>query len=343
MSVRERIDPDAAAALDAFVPLFGPGGLNAIADLDERRAKFVEVLTMVSAALPPVEGVESADRMIPGPRTPADAPDVGVRVYQPASGGSDRPGLLFIHGGGMVIGNLDTDDLVARTLTKDLGCVTVSVDYRLAPEHPDPAPSEDCYAALVWMAGAADELGFDPTRLAVYGGSAGGGLAAAVALMARDRGGPPLAFQMLIYPMLDDRDKAPSVHEFTDIGVWDRDANLEAWGYLLGDRVGGDDVSPYAAPARATDLGGLPPAYIDVGELDLFRDEDIDYAARLLRAGVPTELHVAPGAYHAAEMIALGSPLAERMHGWRLDALRRALGVRAESADSAGSADPAAV
>jgi acetyl esterase/lipase len=326
MSVRGRIDAEALAALDAFQPLFGPGGLNAIADLGERRAKFVEVLTTVAAALPPVEGVESTDRLVPGP---AGAPEIGVRVYRPTSGGSDRPGLLFIHGGGMVIGNLETDDLVARTLTRDLGCVTVSVDYRLAPEHPDPAPSEDCYAGLVWMAGAADELGFDPARLAVYGGSAGGGLAAAAALMARDRGDPPLALQMLIYPMLDDRDATPSVHEFTDIGVWDRDANLEAWRCVLGDRVGGDDVSPYAAPARATDLSGLPPAYIDVGELDLFRDEDIDYATRLLRAGVPTELHVAPGAYHAAEMIALGSALAGRMHGWRLDALRRALGVAA--------------
>jgi len=326
------MDPDAAAALDAFLELTGtPGGLNAIADLGERRAKFEEILTGIAATLPPVEGVDGEDRSVPGPE---GAPELRVRVYRPdgdgdGGGGGGRPGLYFIHGGGMVIGNLETEDLVARVLTKDLGCVTVSVDYRLAPEHPDPAPVEDCYAGLVWMAGAADELGFDPSRLAIYGGSAGGGLAAGTALMARDRGGPALCFQALIYPMLDDRDQTPSVHEFTDIGVWDRDANLEGWRALLGDRVGGDDVSPYAAPARATDLGGLPPAYIDVGELDLFRDEDIDYAARLLRAGVPTELHVFPGAYHAAELQAIGSALSGRVLGWRLDALRRALGVPA--------------
>ncbi|UGS37779.1 alpha/beta hydrolase [Capillimicrobium parvum] len=332
MAVRDRIDPDARAALDAFLDLVGPGGLNGIADIPARREKFTEVLTGLAATLPPVEGVESADRWIAGPPTPAGAPDVPVRIYRPSEGDGARPGLLFIHGGGMVVGNLETEDLVARILTKDLGCVTVSVDYRLAPEHPDPAPVEDCYAALAWMAGAAGELGIDPERLAVYGGSAGGGLAAGTALMARDRGGPALAFQMLIYPMIDDRDRTPSVHEFTDIGIWDRDANLEGWRCLLGDRVGGDDVSIYAAPARATDLAGLPPAYIDVGELDLFRDEDIDYAARLLRAGVPTELHVFPGAYHAAELQAVGSALANRVLGWRLDALRRALGVPAPAA-----------
>lgn len=178
----------------------------------------------------------------------------------------------------------------------------MSVGYRLAPEHPHPAPVEDCYAALRWMSDQASALGVDAGRLALYGGSAGGGLAAAVALPARDRGTPRPAFQMLPCPMLDDRNVTPSSHEITDIGIWDRAANLQGRQALLGDFDGADGVSPYAAPARADDLSGLPPTYLDAGELDLFRDENIDYATRLVRAGVPVELHVYPGGIHAGEL-----------------------------------------
>jgi len=195
------------------------------------------------------------------------------------------------------------------------------VEYRLAPENPYPAPVEDCYAGLLWMAAHAAELGFDPERLAVYGGSAGGGLTIATVMLARDRGGPAIKFQMPIYPMIDDRNETPSSHEITDIGLWDRAGNIEAWKWYLGD----GKADQYAAPARAEDLAGLPPTFIDVGTVDLFRDEDIAFAQRLMQAGVPTELHVNPGAYHAAEVFAPQSPLAERIWARRYEALRRGL------------------
>ncbi|MGH3247782.1 MAG: alpha/beta hydrolase fold domain-containing protein [Trebonia sp.] len=167
----------------------------------------------------------------------------------------------------------------------------------------------------------AAELGFDPGRLAVYGGSAGGGLTIAVVLLARDRGFPAIRFQMPIYPMIDDANETASSHEITDIGVWDRAANVEAWQWYLG----GGKPDQYAAPARAEDLSGLPPAFIDVGTLDLFRDEDITFAMRLMQAGVPTELHVNPGAYHAAEILAPQAALAGQIWERRFGALRRAL------------------
>ena len=162
----------------------------------------------------------------------------------------------------------------------EIGAVGVSVEYRLAPEHPHPAPVEDCYAGLVWTSKHADELGIDPSRLIIAGASAGGGLAAGTALMARDRGGPTLSHQILMCPMLDDRGVTPSSQELDNEGVWDRTSNVTGWTALLGDACGGPDVSPYAAPARAQDLTGLPPAFIDVGSVETFRDEDIDYAAR---------------------------------------------------------------
>jgi acetyl esterase/lipase len=199
--------------------------------------------------------------------------------------------------------------------------VVVSSSHRLAPEHPHPAQSEDCYAGLAWMARNAGELGFDPGRLAVYGGSAGGGLTIAVTLLARDRGFPSVAFQMPIYPMIDDANTTPSSHEITDIGIWDRDGNIEAWKWYLGE----GKPDQYAAPARAEDLSGLPPTFIDVGTVDLFRDEDIAFAGRLMQAGVPTELHVYPGAYHASEALAPDAPLSRRIWERRVDALRRAL------------------
>ena len=206
-----------------------------------------------------------------------------------------------------------------------LGCVVVSVEYRLAPEHPHPAPVEDCYAGLVWTAKNAAELGIDPDRLAVGGLSAGGGLAAGTVLLARDRGGPALAFQLLVCPMLDDRNVTPSSHEFAEAVVWNRAANLFGWTALLGDAAGTDEVSPYAAPARATDLSGLPPAYIDVGELEVFRDECVDYAQRLVQAGVSTEFHLYPGAFHGFDGMIPDAEISRRAAAERVVALRRAL------------------
>ncbi|MDQ3103966.1 MAG: alpha/beta hydrolase [Actinomycetota bacterium] len=321
MSVHERIDVEVSVGLDDFFARTGgPGGFNAIADLDERRLAYNRLQAELAAESPDDGTVTYEDRSAPGP-----AGAVPVRVYRPAAVTGTLPLVLFIHGGGMMLGSVETAHLAARRLTAAVQCVLVSVDYRLAPEHPDPAPVEDCYAALLWAAATVADLGADASRLAVYGPSAGGGLAAGVALLARDRGGPALVLQALIYPMLDDRNDTRSSHEIIDLGVWDRAANLEGWGCLLGDRVGTGGVSPYAAPARATDLRGLPPAYIDVGELDLFRDEDIDYATRLLQAGVPTELHVYAGGVHGGEAYAPEAALSARVLGWRVDALRRAL------------------
>ena len=233
---------------------------------------------------------------IPGP---AGAPEVPVIVYRPKRAEGPLPVYLNIHGGGYVMGVAAVNGPANVRTAAALGCMIVSVDYRLAPEHPAPAGVEDCYAALAWIHKNARKLGIDRKRVAIGGESAGGGLAAALALLARDRGEYKICFQLLIYPMLDDRTAAkepknPHVGEF----VWNKLSNLFAWRAHLGKEPGSKNVSHYAAPSRAKDLSGLPPTYINVGALDLFLDEDIDYAQRLLAAGVPTELHIYPGAYH---------------------------------------------
>jgi acetyl esterase/lipase len=315
MSRRDLIDPDAREPLDQLLQLM-PGGFNAIADIVERRAAALQLLAALE--VPPNPNVVSADRVVPGPQ---GAPDITVRVYRPVDTTGTLPGIYFIHGGGMILGNMDGEDPAASTICERVDAVVVSVEYRLAPENPYPAPVEDCYAGLVWMARNAAELGFDPDRLAVYGGSAGGGLTIATSMLARDRGFPALRFQMPIYPMIDDRNETLSSHEITDVGIWDRSANIEAWQWYLGN----GKPDQYAAPARAEDLAGLPATFIDVGTVDLFRDEDIAFATRLMQAGVPTELHVNPGAYHAAEMLAPEAPLSERIWARRIEALRRAL------------------
>ncbi len=316
MSRRELIDPESRIPLDALLEAL-PGGFNAIPDIVARRATVTAVLATIE--VPPNPNVTSEDRAVPGPD---GAPEVMVRIYRPvAAADGARPGIYFIHGGGMVLGDIEGEDPVATMICDAVGAVVVSVEYRLAPEHPHPAPVEDCYAGLVWMARNTAELGIDPARLAVYGGSAGGGLALGTALLARDRGFPSLAFQMPIYPMIDDRNESASSHEITDIGIWDRSGNLEAWAWYLG----GAEADQYAAPARAQDLSGLPPTYIDVGTVDLFRDEDIAFAARLMQAGVPTELHVNPGSYHASEVFAPDAALTQRIWARRIEVLRHAL------------------
>ena len=315
MSRRDHIDPDVRGPLDQLLQLM-PGGFNAVADIVERRAAALQLLAALE--VPPNPNVVSADRAIPGPQ---GAPDIMVRVYRPVDATGTLPGIYFIHGGGMILGNMDGEDPVASTICERVDAVVVSVEYRLAPEHPYPAAVEDCYAGLAWMARNTAELGFDADRLAVYGGSAGGGLTIATSMLARDRGFPALRFQMPIYPMIDDRNETPSSHEITDIGIWDRSANIEAWRWYLGN----GKPDHYAAPARAEDLAGLPATFIDVGTVDLFRDEDIAFATRLMQAGVPTELHVNPGAYHAAEMLAPEAPLSERIWARRIEALRSAL------------------
>ena len=224
-----------------------------------------------------------------------------------------------------MLGSVERDDLLAAHLAKVAQCVVVSVEYRLAPEHPFPAPVEDCYAALKWLATHTGELGVAPSRIAIGGASAGGGLAAGLALLTRDRAEVELAFQLLIYPMIDDRNVAPASGTLPDTFVWTRENNLMGWRAYLGREPGGADVSPYAAAARADDLAGLPPAYIPVGDLDLFLDENIEYAQRLLAAGVPTELHIYPGGYHGFNGFAPDADIAQRFNNERDEALRRIL------------------
>ncbi|UBU15463.1 alpha/beta hydrolase [Nonomuraea gerenzanensis] len=314
------LDPELRAGIEQF-PM-PPGDLSAVfADLPGARA---QMNAMMAAAPAPDTRISIENRMIPGPE---GAPDVRVRIYRPEEPGQGRPALYWIHGGGMIMGMPEGDDGPMIEYVERLGVVVVSVDYRLAPEHPHPAPVEDCYAGLVWTVKNAAELGIDPGRLAVGGASAGGGLAAATVLLARDRSGPEVAFQLLVCPMLDDRNTTPSSHEFAEAVVWDRQANLFGWTALLGDRIGADDVSPYAAPARAADLSGLPPAFVDVGELEVFRDECADYALRLARAGVSTEFHLYPGAFHGFDMLVPGAALSVRARQAREAALKRAFGI----------------
>ncbi|GAA3446659.1 alpha/beta hydrolase [Planomonospora venezuelensis] len=284
----------------------------------------VQLAALQAALAPPLphDRVTIEDRTVPGPE---GEPDIRLRTYRPAGLEADAPGLYWIHGGGMILGTVENDDARLCEYALELGCVVVSVEYRLAPEHPHPAPVEDCYAGLVWTAKNAAELGIDPGRLVVGGISAGGGLAAGTVLLARDRGGPEIAFQLLICPMLDDRNTTPSSREFTEAVVWNRTANLFGWSCLLGERTGTDDVPPYAAPARATDLSGLPPAYVDVGELEVFRDECTEYALRLVQAGVSTEFHLYPGAFHAFDGMVPGAEISRRAAAERLAVLRRAM------------------
>ena len=241
-------------------------------------------------------------RRIAGP-----AGELEVYWYDPAPGATDRPALLHIHGGGMIMGSAKAMMAGPSAMAKALGIPVASVEYRLAPETPFPGPQEDCYAALTWLAGEAGTLGVDPTRLGVIGESAGGGLAAAVAQMARDLGGPTLAAQILVYPMIDHRtgsDDCRWRNRTTGEFIWTRKSNRFGWEALRGDYAANDARKGWFSPSLADDLSGLAPAWIGTGSLDLFFDEDLDYARRLVDAGVPVELHSYPGAIHAFNVIA---------------------------------------
>ncbi|HYJ50599.1 MAG TPA: alpha/beta hydrolase [Microbacterium sp.] len=237
---------------------------------------------------------------IPGYSDAGLAASVFHRPDQSTAG----PGILYLHGGGMVFGNRFGGVQAYLPFIASHGAVVVAVDYRLAPEHPDPTPVEDGFAALSWIVANAGELGIDPARVTVAGQSAGAGLAAGVCLLARERHGPPVAGQLLVSPMLDDRNDTDSAHQIDGIGVWDRTSNVTGWAALLGDRRGGNDVSVFAAPGRAEDLADLPPAFISVGSAEVFRDEAVAYASRLWSCGGSAELHVWPGGFHGFENFA---------------------------------------
>jgi acetyl esterase/lipase len=314
------IDPELEAVLD-FMPVI---------DLDDpvaARREFEKLLVAMRTPLPEAELLEIEDRQIPGWE---GDPEVSVRVYRPkavaADHGTTVPGVLLIHGGGFVVGNVESEHAGAVLTAVDLGAVLVSVDYRLAPEHPYPAGLHDCYAALSFLHAESAALGVDPARIALLGASAGGGLAAATALLARDRGGPPVCFQMLHIPELDDRLETPSMRKFVDSPLWNRPLAVKSWQFYLGDLAGTDEVPMYAAPARATDLGGLPPAYVSTAENDPLRDEGIAYALEMLRAGVSVELHQFPGTFHGSALVTRAA-VSRRAAQEASVVLRRALGV----------------
>ncbi|HUE07051.1 MAG TPA: alpha/beta hydrolase [Acidimicrobiales bacterium] len=283
IDVHDLLDPDLREVLGAFeLPQFDAETVAAI-----RGASF--------PGMPLSDAVVRTEHEVPG------EPPIPVRVHRPVGADGALPGIFSIHGGGYVIGSYDMDDYLHDQWSPHLGTVGISVQYRLAPETAYPGPVEDCYAALRWAHEHADEIGVDPTRLGIYGISAGGGLAAALALLVRDRGEFPLAFQLLDCPMLDDRQATPSIGA-KGLYVWGAESNEFGWRSYLGALYGSDDVPPYAAAARASTLAGLPPSCVVVGSIDGFRDEDVDYAVRLNQAGVPCELHVIAGLPHAYQM-----------------------------------------
>jgi acetyl esterase len=317
---QDRVDPELATVLP-YIPDMD------LSDVSKARESLASLVQQAPREIPGVESLEVADHLVPSLN---DAPPVPVRVYRRKDLASSVPGILWIHGGGFVLGSVDLEHASTADLALNLGVVVVSVEYRLAPEHPFPAGLDDCYAALVWTAEQSVELGIDPGRLAVGGMSAGGGLSAAVALRSRDQAGPALCFQLLGIPDLDDRLDTPSMVEFEDTPMWNRRLAVQSWAYYLGEDPGtypGEarpQVSPYAAPAREPNLAGLPPAYLSTGELDPLRDEGIDYATRMIRAGVPVELHHFPGAFHGSAL-ATGARVSQRMHEDVMEALKRGL------------------
>lgn len=314
-STRHLVAPELDGVIDVFPPMDYSQGMEAM------RSGFA--MREVPPLPPELAAVSCVERFIPG--APGD-PDVRILHYTPPGATSaPRPAVLEIHGGGYVIGTADMSDVANRAIARQLDCVVVAVDYRLAPETPWPGSLHDNYAALCWLAGNAGELGVDVKRIALFGGSAGGGHAAALALHARNQGGPALCFQLIDYPMLDDRTCVdPEPHPFNGEFVWTPDLNHFGWKSLLGTDPGSDGVHETAAPARASDLSGLPPAYISIGALDLFLDESLEYTRRLARAGVPVELHVIPGAFHGSGLLQ-DAPQSRLANDLRMQALARAL------------------
>ncbi|WP_416962579.1 alpha/beta hydrolase [Streptomyces sp. Agncl-13] len=314
-------DPELAAALELIKEFIAPG--MTLEDIDEiRRGPAIMQSMQMDLTLDGAFAVE--DREVAGP---VGEPDISLLICRPTAPVTPGPlpVIYHVHGGGMVLGDRRVGVTGALDYARELDAVVVSVEYRLAPEHPHPAPIEDVYAGLLWTAEHAKEIGGDAERIVVMGASAGGGLSAALALLTRDRGGPRPIGQLLLCPMLDDRNDTPSAHQMAGVGIWDRTANETGWTALLGDRRGTPDVSPYAAPARAEDLTGLPPAFLDVGSAETFRDEVVTYASRLWQSGGTAELHVWPGGFHGFDGFAPQAAVSQAARAAHVSWLRRLL------------------
>ncbi|MEV8264074.1 alpha/beta hydrolase [Microbacterium sp. NPDC077057] len=296
MTIPVPFDPDVQAVLDEIAKNPQPALTRETLPRDGVDRMFPDNDAVIAG-----RDITWEDRVIPGP---PGAPDIEVTTFRPAgSETSTLPGFVNIHGGGMIVGHRSWETARVVDIVAEHGVVAVNVEYRLAPEDPYPAGVEDCYAAFVWTHTHATELGIDPARIVVGGGSAGGGLTAAVALLARDRRGPVMAGQLLLCPMIDNTNTTVASRQYDGIGTWQRDMNLLAWSCVLGEELAFSTEAPaYAAPSRATDVSGLPPAYIEVGEAEMFRDEDTEYALRIWETGGQAELHVWGGGAHGFDM-----------------------------------------
>ena len=319
-ATRPPFDPELEAVLPmirAAMPPMRPD------TLEESRRLMREGLPGMPAPDLTADGrVSVVDLVVPGPE---GQPDLTLLVLRRTDHATAGPAVYHTHGGGMIVGDRRSGVDMFLPFVLEHDAVVVSVEYRLAPEHPHPAPVEDCYAGLVWTAEHAEELGIDPERILIAGASAGGGLAAGAALMARGRGFPALTHQVLICPMIDDRLVTQSAQCLDGEGTWDRRDNLFGWTCLLGEERGGPDVSPYAAPARATDLAGLPRTYIDTGSVESFRDEALAYAQRLSQAGVSVDLHMWGGGFHGFDLMVPQAAISRASVAAREEFIHRAL------------------
>ena len=303
------IDPDLTDGLQQLASLMGDGpGL--IEDLPGTRAASATRDAQLVAALEVPETL--VQEVLQAPSSEGHAID--LRVFRPQQADKPAPLFFWIHGGGYVMGTAQQGDMFTLNAAQGLGCFAASVEYRLSPETAYPGPLEDCYQGLKYLYDNADTLGIDRTKIIIGGVSAGGGLAAGLALLVRDRGEMRLLGQVLLYPMIDDTNIAPPSDNAPDTLVWSRSFNAFGWQSYLGDLYGADDIPIYAAPARADDLSGLPPCYMPVGDLDLFLDENILYARKLTQAGVPLHFHIVPGAYHGFNGFAADAPVSQAIN-----------------------------
>jgi acetyl esterase/lipase len=314
---RRMVAPELLAGLDAMPSIqWSDEALAQMRAFDMRQMP-------VPPMSPELESVRREQRFIPGPM---GAPSVRILIYRAADrAAAPQPLYFHVHGGGYIMGVPEMNEASNRAIAHEQRCVVVSVDYRLAPETRYPGSLEDCYAALLWAHDQATELNIDPARIAIGGESAGGGHAAALTILARDRGQVPVSFQLLESPMLDDRTgSSVEANPFAGRFVWTPESNRFGWQALLGTEPGSRDVPDVAVPARTPDLTGLPATCITIGALDLFLEETLEYTRRLNRAGVPTELHVIPGAFHGYQMAGPGAPQVQQCDRLRTEALRRA-------------------